>query len=85
MLKLVSVPYSDFSWNDTNKYVEASGYSVPSGYRMVGLIVYPHNGGAVLQAYTVNDVLRVTGWVPLMDSPIHSGFEFVCRIVCAKA
>lgn len=84
MVKLVEVPRSVFTWDSSNKFFSTADWSIPSGYILAGILVYPTNGGTICQGYMMNGNLRVVGWIPSHAEQWSSDYLFKCYLVCVK-
>lgn len=78
----MQIPYSRFTWNE-GKF-ETQNFAIPSGYTLVDVLVWPTNGGAVMQGYVMNGWLRVVGWIPVNAISISSSYTFNCFLACSK-
>ena len=70
------IPSNKFTW-DTN-WFKATNFDL-SGMTVLGFIVKPLNGSAIMNAYLASSTdLRVIGWVPSNGTNITSAYTFVC-------
>ena len=70
------IPSNKFTW-DTN-WFKATNFDL-SGITVLGFIVKPLNGSAIMNAYLASSTdLRVIGWVPSNGANITSAYTFVC-------
>lgn len=87
-LKIVDIPYSDFSWNSGIKaYVTSQDVTMPTGYSLVGFIVTATNSADVLAGRfgSGNQKVQVLGWTPLTAQSIDSTHTFTCKMILVKS
>lgn len=75
------IPYSNFTWNDTYKSFDVQS-PLPSGRTLLGFLVRPTNGSAIMQGYlSYANIIRVFGFIPTTGDPIASDYVFECYAV----
>lgn len=81
------VPYSDFTWESSNKQFSATLPSYDqTKYAVVGILVTPNNGTALMDGY-INygaGAIRVCGWVPYTGTSVAGNYTFTCYLVLRK-
>jgi len=82
-VSIVDVPYSDFTWDSTNKYfVTANPITIPTGKTCAGFLVYATNGAAIMNGRITNaNYVQVMGWIPSLAQPINDSYVFSCKMV----
>jgi hypothetical protein len=76
----LEIPYSSFTWNETNKEFTAS-VTIPSGYKLIEYVVNAANGTVVLGARKIQNGVKVCGFVPTTGAPITSVYTFTCHAI----
>jgi len=76
-IRIVEIPYSNFSWDNDSKSFIYSNPNIPLN-NLFGFIVRPTNGAAMLQAFmNYNKMeLKVFGYIPSIGSQINSDYVF---------
>lgn len=83
----MTITPSSFTWDEGNKAFYTSLPTIPSGYRLAGIVATPTNGLAVLGGYysITSNKLFVFGFVPTTGEPITSSYSgFICTLLLAK-
>ena len=75
------IPYSSFTWNDSTKSFDAPN-PLPSGKTLLGFLISPTNGTAIMQGYlNSSNLLRVFGWIPSIGGSITNSYVFECYAI----
>jgi hypothetical protein len=77
-VKLVNIPYSNFSWDSNSK---SFYYNVAlDKSRLLGFLVHTTNGRAILGAY-YSSLIYVYGWLPTTGASIDGTYQFECYAI----
>ena len=81
-LYVENIAQSTFTWSEINKRFDRE-YYMPTGYSLVGAVVYSTNGAALMNIYynETSHTLSVLGYIPKTDTPIESNYQFECNLL----